>query len=134
MKVLTILLGNEKFAIDITLVDAIENIIPLSPVPKAKDYPKGLINIRGSVLPLLNIRMLLLMNKGSEDTIKIEKLVIANLESGKMALGVSDVDDVLTVENDKIEIISSAENICIINTGTEIINLLTNEYLLNIIE
>ena len=54
MQILTFLLGEEKFALDIKLIDTIENEMPATFVPKAKNYVKGLINIRGRILPVID--------------------------------------------------------------------------------
>lgn len=128
MEVLTFFLGHEKYAVDIELVDAIENIIPATLVPKAKAYAMGLINIRGNVLPVIDIGLVL----GKNNDNNLPKLVIINLSSGKMALSVTDVDEVLNVEDKNTEVVTDAGDLVVINNNGDIITLLTQDYLLNI--
>lgn len=129
MEVLTFLIKNDRYAINIALIDAIENRIPVTPVPKAKDYVIGLINIRGNVLPVIDIGMVLGINTIDND---FQKLVIANLESGRIALAVTDIDEVLNVDNNDIETINNAKNLSVINVDGDVITLLTKNYLFNL--
>ncbi|MDF2614884.1 MAG: cheW4 [Clostridia bacterium] len=126
MQVLTFFLGPERFAIDIKLVDTLENKMPITPVPKSKTYITGLISHRGDVIPVINTCLIL-----SEDSIDnlLEKLIIINLESGKIALAVSGIDDVLDIEEENIETVNLNEDMSVVNIDTHIIPLLTYKQL-----
>lgn len=126
MQVLTFFLGEECFAIDITLVDTIENQMPLTPVPKSKKYITGLINNRGSVIPVINTH-LILNDRDSDDN--CEKLIIIHLDNQKIALAVSEIDDVLDIENEYIEKVNGDENLSVINVNSNIMTLLTYKQL-----
>lgn len=126
MQILTFLLGEEKFALDIKLVDTIEYTMPVTFVPKAKAYVKGLINIRGSVLPVIDIDMIL---NQKNKLIDIKKFIIAKVDNEKLALAVSDIDDVLEIEDKDVEIICSEENTPVVNYDNNIIMLLTYDAL-----
>lgn len=126
MQILTFLLGEEKFALDIKLVDTIEYTMPVTFVPKAKAYVKGLINIRGSVLPVIDIDMIL---NQKNKLIDIKKFIIAKVDNEKLALAVSDIDDVLEIEDKDVEIICSEENTPVVNYDNNIIILLTYDAL-----
>lgn len=128
MEVLTFFIGNEKYAVDIMLADAIENSIPATLVPKANEYIMGLINIRGNVLPVIDIGMVL----GKKNNGNLPKLVIIGLSNGLMALAVNEVDEVLNVEEKNMETIGDYKHLVIINNNGEIITLLTQDYLLKI--
>ena len=126
MQILIFLLRDEKFAIDITLVDTIENKMPITPVPKSKKYVIGLISNRGSVIPVINTSLLL----NRKDTSNVfEKLIIINLENEKLALAVNEIDDVLDIEEKNIQNVNEKKDFSIVNINSNIITLLTYDQL-----
>lgn len=54
---LTLGLGGEIFAIDASIVHEILDLIPVTAVPGARDFVGGLINVRGKVVPLADLRL-----------------------------------------------------------------------------
>ena len=129
MQILTFLLGENRFAIDVTLVDTIDNLKPVTTVPKCKAYVIGLISNRGNVLPVINTSMLL--NQMATD-IAIEKLIIVNLGHEKIALAVTEIDDVLDIDDETIQKLDTDDNPSIINFNSEVITLVTYHELLKI--
>lgn len=122
MQILTFLLDDEKFAVDISLVDTIENKMPITVVPKSKKYVTGLISNRGTVIPLISTSLIL---KHKEQIKVFEKLIIINLGNDKFALEVDDIDDVLDIKAEDIKKVNENENLSIINVNSNIITLLT---------
>jgi purine-binding chemotaxis protein CheW len=49
-------IGNEKFALTTDEVKSIEELQEIIPVPRAPDYIAGLINLRGAVIPVMDVR------------------------------------------------------------------------------
>lgn len=122
MQILTFLLNEDHFAIDITLVDTLKNKMPVTPVPNSKKYIIGLISNRGSVIPVINTS--LLFNENNTNSI-FEKYIIINLGNEKLALAVNEIDDVLQIEEKSIQNINNDEDFSIINVNSNIITLLT---------
>ena len=56
-KFMTFTLGNQTFAIEIDYVIEIIGLQKITPFPKAKHYVKGMINLRGKIIPLLDMRL-----------------------------------------------------------------------------
>ncbi|MCQ2975690.1 MAG: chemotaxis protein CheW [Bacteroidales bacterium] len=54
---ISFMLGDEYFAISVTKVLNILQLVQITRVPTAPDYMKGVINLRGTVLPIIDIRM-----------------------------------------------------------------------------
>lgn len=54
---LTFQLHNERFAVHVSKVLNILELVPITKVPKSPDYLKGVINLRGSVLGVMDIKM-----------------------------------------------------------------------------
>ena len=50
-------LGNEQYGIDIKYVDNIVRMQRITRVPKAQPYFKGVINLRGEIMPVMSIRL-----------------------------------------------------------------------------
>ena len=55
-KYLTFSLGNEEYGIGILKVKEIIGMMPVVQIPKAPEYVRGVINLRGSVIPVLDLR------------------------------------------------------------------------------
>ena len=54
---ISFVLGEEYFAINVTQVLNILQLVQITKVPTAPDYMKGVINLRGTVLPIIDIRI-----------------------------------------------------------------------------
>lgn len=54
---ISFMLGDEYFAINVAKVLNILQLVQITKVPTAPDYMKGVINLRGTVLPIIDIRM-----------------------------------------------------------------------------
>ena len=50
-------LGNEQYGIDIQYVDNIVRMQRVTRVPKAQSYFRGVINIRGEIIPVMSLRL-----------------------------------------------------------------------------
>ena len=50
-------IGSEKYGIDISYVDNIVRMQKITRVPKAQEYFKGIINLRGEIVPVMSIRL-----------------------------------------------------------------------------
>ncbi len=56
-KFLTLLLGNETYGIPILKVKEIIGMMTITHVPKMPDYLKGVINLRGKIIPVIDLRL-----------------------------------------------------------------------------
>ena len=66
---IVITFGNEQYGIDISYVDNIVRMQKITRVPKAQPYFKGVINLRGEVVPVMSLRL----KMGLEDNKEIIK-------------------------------------------------------------
>ena len=88
-------LGDKLFAVDIMRIREILVPQKLSPLPCASEFLEGVINLRGSVIPVLNMRKRLGMP--IEDSMSVGKLLIVSLVRQLLALVVDDVLEVISV-------------------------------------
>jgi purine-binding chemotaxis protein CheW len=96
---LTFLLGGEVFAINILNIREILEYSPLTPVPMRPDFIAGVLNLRGSVVPVINLA--LRFEKSDAEITKRTSIVIVEIthEDQKMDIGV-----IVDIVNEVIEI------------------------------
>lgn len=88
-------LGESLFAIDIMRIREILLPQKLSGLPKASDIFEGVINLRGTVIPVMDMRKLFGMPAAPAE--KVGKLLIVSLARQVLALAVDNVMEVITV-------------------------------------
>lgn len=95
-------LGNEKFGVDIKYIDNIVRVQPITRVPKVQPYIKGVINLRGEVIPVMSIR--LKMHLPEDEVTKASRIIILKLEQhGIIGIMVDEVVEVVTIDNTLVE-------------------------------
>jgi purine-binding chemotaxis protein CheW len=97
---LTFTLEDNVYGIPIRFVTEIIGIQSITKVPETPDYIKGIINLRGKIIPLIDVRI----KFGKEEIPYNERTCIIVVDVGGMDVGliVDMVDDVLTIEDDQI--------------------------------
>lgn len=95
-------IGSEKYGIDIRYVDNIVRMQKITRVPKAQVYFKGIINLRGEIVPVMSIRTKMGLD---EDVItNASRIIILKIEEkGSMGVMVDQVCEVVTLPPDQIE-------------------------------
>ena len=94
-------LGSEHFGVDIGAVDGIIKMQEITKVPKAPRFVEGVTNLRGSVLPVIDLRRRL--NLDMVENTNETRIVVINMEHAKIGMIVDAVSEVLTVQEDVIE-------------------------------
>ena len=94
------LMGHE-FGMDITKVLEILNYEEVRPVPNVAHYVEGIINVRGTVYPIFNLRKRLNM-KPIEDT-SDTKFILLHLDNVRIGFLVDGVSEILTVDEEQVE-------------------------------
>ncbi|NEZ45857.1 chemotaxis protein CheW [Clostridium niameyense] len=100
MQVVIFKLNNEQFAVETDKVQSINDAMEITRVPKAPAYIKGLVNLRGNVISLLDINLLLDIPKEEENQ---DNIIILEMEDELVGIAVDEVDEVLEVEENIIE-------------------------------
>lgn len=104
-KYLTFLLGKEVFAIEILKVQEIIGMMPVTHVPKTPAFVRGVINLRGKVIPVIELRSKFGM-PGRDDTERTCIVVVQVAWAARMVimgLLVDEVSEVLNVSAEQIE-------------------------------
>ena len=95
-------LGSEQYGIDISYVDNIVRMQKITRVPKAQPYFKGIINLRGEIVPVMSIRL----KMGFEDDTftNASRIIILKIEEqGKIGVIVDEVREVVNLGPDEID-------------------------------
>lgn len=102
-------LGSEQFGIDIQYVDNIVRMQKITRVPKSQVYYKGVINLRGEIVPVMSLRKKFDLE---DDTYTNEsRIIIIKLEAGDMVgIIVDEVREVVMLSTDNIDKVSIAGN------------------------
>lgn len=104
-KYLTFSLENEEYGIGIIKVKEIIGMIAITPVPKTPGYVKGVVNLRGKVIPVIDLRLKFGMAQGEyNERTCIVVVEIAGL-ANKIPMGivVDSVSEVLNIKFGDIE-------------------------------
>lgn len=104
-KYLSFLLDQEEFGIEIEKLKEIIGVVPIRPLPKAPAYIKGVINLRGQMIPIVDLR--LKFGMGKVDYAPKTCIVILEIGrvTGSLRIGiiVDTVLEVLNIKEDEIE-------------------------------
>ena len=101
-------IGNEQYGINIKYIDNIVRIQRITRVPKTQPYYKGVINLRGEIIPVMSIRIKL----GLEDDVFTDKsrIIIVKVDNASIGIIVDQVKEVVTLDEDNIENIAVDPN------------------------
>ncbi len=95
-------IGGEHYGIDISYIDNIVRMSKITRVPKAPAYYRGVINLRGEVVPVMSLRRR--MDLDDDEFTDASRIIILKLEQGGlMGVIVDEVKEVLSLSEDDIE-------------------------------
>lgn len=99
---IVIKIGEEQYGINISYIDNIVRMQHVTRVPKVPPYLKGVINLRGIVVPVISLRL----KMGLEEDVltRATRIIILKLEqAGIIGVIVDEVKEVITLDSTQIE-------------------------------
>ena len=98
-------LGNEEYGIGILKIKEIISMLPITPVPQTPQYVKGVINLRGKVIPVADLRLRFGMEAIEYSAQTCIIVVEIDGQAGKVHMGivVDSVREVLNIKAAEIE-------------------------------
>ncbi|MGJ8670413.1 MAG: chemotaxis protein CheW [Oceanococcus sp.] len=93
-------LGGEEYGVDILKVQEIRSYDTVTRLPEAPDYIKGVINLRGTIVPVIDMRLKLKLGKADFD--KHTVMIILNVSDKVIGMVVDGVSDVITLAASQI--------------------------------
>ena len=101
LQLVTFNLGSEEFALDILLVQEINRRVEITKVPKTPEFVEGVINLRGKIVPVLDLRKRFGL-VGHEFTAQ-SRIIVVNIDNRVLGLLVDSVSEVLQIPAHTIE-------------------------------
>jgi len=102
MQLVGFMIGKELFGVDILMVQEIIRSAPITAVPNSPDFIEGVINLRGSIIPVIELRKRLNLYNKNQDKDK-DWILIVNVDNRVTGFIVDSVTKVLKVRKDSIE-------------------------------
>ena len=100
-KFLTFILGDEIYGIEILKAREIIGLMDITTVPQTPDYMKGVINLRGKVIPVIGLRMKFLMQE--EEHTQETCVIVVEVNGTSIGLIVDSVSEVSDINGADIE-------------------------------
>ncbi len=88
-------IGGEEFGIDILKVQEINRMMQITKVPNAPHFVEGVVNLRGRIIPVVNLRTRLNMEKIDEDN--RTRIIVVDLTGITIGFVVDEVNEVLRI-------------------------------------
>lgn len=109
-------LEKEDYGIDISLINAIEPSMQTVRIPNAPSHIKGIINLRGEIIPVFSLRSKFNLPETFENQSE-QKIIVTNIKGMPIALEVDMVSEIQTIEKKDItpvpEIVKSYDTLYI---------------------
>jgi purine-binding chemotaxis protein CheW len=104
-KYLTFTLAEEEYGISITKIREIIGMMPVTRVPRTNDFVKGVINLRGRVIPIMDLRLRFGMEEipHTDRTCIVIVEVLADRGTVQMGIIVDSVSEVLNIQEGDVE-------------------------------
>lgn len=101
IQVVAFKLANEEYAIDVMTVQEIIRPTAITRVPRTKDFYSGVINLRGNVVPIVNLAKR--FNLEEVNLTEKSRIIILNINDIRVGITVESVTEVININKDDIE-------------------------------
>jgi purine-binding chemotaxis protein CheW len=101
IQVVSFKLGSEEYGVDIAQVQEINRMVSITHVPRAPQFMEGVINLRGQLIPIIDLRARFGMPR-TEHT-KNTRIVVTEIGAKRVGMVVDSVSEVLRLATDHIE-------------------------------
>ncbi len=102
IQLVSFFLGEDEFGADILMVQEIIRIQPITRVPNAPHFVEGVINLRGKVIPIVDLRKRLNVSGTAEDPRKV-RVIVVDVEGKITGFIVDSVSQVLRIPQSTID-------------------------------
>ena len=97
---LSFVLGDEHYALDIAMVNALRGYEPVTNSSNAPSFIKGVINLRGDIVPIVDLRIKFNVGEATYNDFTI--VIMLNIQSRIVGIVVDGVSDVIRLSDDQI--------------------------------
>jgi purine-binding chemotaxis protein CheW len=117
LQLVTFKLGTEEFGVDILKVQEINKMMSITKIPNAPAFIEGVINLRGKIIPIVDLRKRLGFREQPYD--KSTRIIVVELEGLVLGFIVDSVSEVLRIPANTIE---PPPSICVHQSSSYISN------------
>jgi purine-binding chemotaxis protein CheW len=119
LQLVTFGIGEEEFGIDILKVQEIIRTMAITKVPNSPPYVEGVINLRGKVIPVIDLRSRFNMDYRNHDS--HTRIIVLQIHGMIVGFVVDEVSEVLRIQSNTVEppppVVSGIESECIKGVG-----------------
>jgi len=90
-------LGKEEFGVDILKVQEINRMLEVTEMPNAPEFVEGIVNLRGRIIPVIDLKKRLGMPSGERDS--STRIIVIELKGKTIGFIVDEVSEVLRIES-----------------------------------
>lgn len=101
IQVVSFHLGSEEYGVDISQVQEIIRMVDITHVPRAPHFMEGVINLRGQLIPIIDLRTRFGMSRA--DHTKSTRIVVTEIGSKKIGIIVDSVSEVINIPLEQVE-------------------------------
>jgi purine-binding chemotaxis protein CheW len=101
LQLVTFTLDNEEFGVDILKVQEINKMIDITRIPNAPPFVEGVINLRGKIIPIVDLRKRLNFDGKVAD--KATRIIVVELDGMVLGFIVDSVSEVLRISENTVE-------------------------------
>jgi purine-binding chemotaxis protein CheW len=100
-EILSFQIGKQEFAFDVDSVELVIERAEITPVPKSRSYIEGVMNLRGRIVPVVDLTKLIhIETDGKSD---FENVLIVKHEGSEVGFFVNEVREVINVKESEID-------------------------------
>ncbi|MHC1711969.1 MAG: chemotaxis protein CheW [Solidesulfovibrio sp.] len=101
LQLVTFTISSEEFGLDILKVQEIIRTMDITKVPRAPDFVEGVINLRGKVIPIIDLRKRFGMDSKPHDS--QTRIIVVEINAMVVGFVVDSVSEVLRIKSNTVE-------------------------------
>ncbi len=110
MQIIIVEIGGEKYGVQIEFITSIVKMLRITRVPGAKEYIRGVVNLRGDVIPVISTNKLFSLAGDDESLPDSSRIVFLNIDGNNYGILVDCVYEVVTLKRSTIELTKDSED------------------------
>lgn len=103
VQLVAFILENEEFAVNIQQVREVLKLTRITPLPRSFDFIEGVINLRGDIIPVIDLRKRFGL-KNAEERDDNSRIIIVEVEDNEVGLIVDSVTEVIRLDRELIQL------------------------------
>jgi len=112
---LSFVINKQEFALKVDVIEMVEEYRLSTEVPNSKYYIEGLINLRGRIVPIIDLTKILGMNV--DESHEFAKILILKIDDEELGILVDLVNDVINIDTENLENYGGNEKFATMSNG-----------------